>query len=229
MTASARRLILRFAILIGFLVVTAPLQADTAQTPVYLPDSAVDAEAVIGPPVEIGSPAFKQQMAIVLWLQKTRTPEQVAFVEKPLNLARFVPILGADLLKVDAAALQALTDTVIDQVRDDYDAVKDHYGLLRPFSVDDAVTPVGDARPVGSYPSGHAIRAVVYARLLADLFPQHQPALTAFARQIGYGRVIAGVHYPNDVTAGQTLGDAYADAILAQPAYRDAVTRLKSR
>jgi len=229
MTASAGRLITRFAALVVFLLVAAPLRADTAQTPVYLVPGAIDAEAVIPAPVEIGSAAFKQQMAIILWLQKTRTPEQVAFVEKPLNLARFVPILGPDLLTVDAAGLQALTDTVIDQVRDDYDAVKDHYGLPRPFTVDDAVDPVGNARPVGSYPSGHAIRAVVYARLLADLFPQHEAALTAFAEQIGYGRVIAGVHYPDDVTAGQALGNAYADAILAQPAYQEATAKLTSR
>ncbi|WP_421724250.1 phosphatase PAP2 family protein [Bauldia sp.] len=208
-------------ILVAATVVAAPATSDDA--PVFLPAGSVDAEALIGPPPAIGSAAFAEQMTVVLWLQRTRTPDQVAFVEQTLDVERFAPILGAALFQVDAAALKTTIDLAIDQVRDDYDAVKDVYDLPRPFQVDDAVDPVGDARPVASYPSGHAIRAIVYARLLAEVFPDHRDALMDLAERVGYGRVVAGVHYPIDITAGQTLGHAYADVIVAQPAFRDAV------
>lgn len=205
-----------------------PSRAVQAESALYLPVGSVDAEALIGPPPKIGSPAFKEQMAVVLWLQRTRTAQEVAFVEKVLDVERFAPILGASLFTVDAAALKALIDDAIDEVRRDYDALKGVYDLPRPFQVNDAVKPVGDARPVASYPSGHAIRAMVYARLLADVFPEHKDALLDLAYRVGYGRVVAGVHYPVDIISGQKLGNAYADAIIDGQAFKDAVARLKA-
>ena len=193
----------------------------------FLPDGEVKAESLIGAPPELGSPEFNQQMAVVMWMQKIRTPEEVAFVEKPLNFDRFAPILGHDLDSVDRVALEETLDKAIDQVRQDYDAVKGRYDYPRPFQVSDAVTPVGDARPVASYPSGHAIRATVYARLLAYIFPEREAELSELARQIGYGRVTAGVHYPMDIISGQLLGNAYADVILRQPSFQEAVMRIR--
>jgi len=46
------------------------------------------------------------------------------------------------------------------------------------------------------------------------------------AIRIGYGRVIAGVHYPDDIVSDQKLGQAYADVIVEQPAFKDAVKRI---
>lgn len=198
-----------------------------AQDRLYLPVGSVDAATLIGPPPAMGSAEFKEQMAIVMWLQKTRTPQQVAFVERTLDVERFAPILGQDLFTVNGLELKTVIDRAIDEARQDYDALKDVYGLPRPFTVSDAVHPVGDARPVASYPSGHAIRAIVYARLLAAVFPEHEAALLDLAHQVGYGRVIAGVHYPVDVTSGQKLGSAFADVIVAQPAFQEAAKRIK--
>jgi len=208
------------------LVLLLPVAASAAEPHVYLPAGSIDAEALIGPPPETGSAAYEQDMAIVLWLQKTRTPEQVAFVEAPLDLARFAPILGASLLQVDGLELGETLEAVIEETRDEYDAIKAVYDRKRPFQVNDQIHPVGDARPVASYPSGHAIRAVVYARVLAEIFPEHRDALMDLALQIGYGRAIAGVHFPSDIVAGQKLANAMADAIVAQEAFKEAVARI---
>jgi len=194
----------------------------------FLPEDAVDAETLLGPPPAAGSAAHDTQMAIVLWLQQTRTPEQIAFVQEDLDLARFAPLVAAELVAVDGRALKSMLDAVIDEVRTDYDKLKQVFDEPRPFQVDDAVHPVSDPRPVASYPSGHAIRATVYARLLAEVFPGHADALGALGRQIGYGRVIAGVHYPVDVTAGQKLGNAYADVIVTQPAFHEALQQIRA-
>ena len=219
----------RFAYPLLFLIIIAfsvEAFADEQKQRKYLPVGAVNAEALIGPPPAHDSAEHKTQMDIVLWLQKTRTPQQVAFVEKPLNLERFAPIINSSLIGVDGIALKETLDGVIDEVRTDYDAVKAVYGEPRPFQVDDRVKPVGDARPVAAYPSGHAIRATVYGTLLSGIFPDHEVAIMELANQVGYGRVIAGVHYPVDVIAGQKLGAAYAKVVAEQPAYKDAVKRI---
>jgi acid phosphatase (class A) len=209
--------------------VAGPVPAQEPAARHYLPAGSVDAAALIGPPAAPGSAAFREQMAVVLWLQRTRTPAQVAFVEETLDLERFAPLLAASLVGVDGIELKRTLDDVIDEVRADYDALKGEFDLKRPFELDDAVHPVGDARPVAAYPSGHAIRATVYARLLAEIFPEHAAALLELARQIGYGRVIGGVHYPMDVLAGQKLGEAYADVIVEQPAFKAAVERIRGK
>jgi acid phosphatase (class A) len=166
-------------------------------------------------------------MAIVLWLQETRTPEQVAFVERTLDATRFVPLLGAAMLEVDGIRLNQMIDDVIDQVRNDYDALKDVYDLPRPFQINDAVEPVGAAGPGAADPSGDAIRATVYARLLAEIFPEYEDDLTDLAERIAHGRVVAGVHFPVDVVAGMSLGHAYADVIVEQPAFADALEQIQ--
>ncbi|MCR9213623.1 MAG: phosphatase PAP2 family protein [Proteobacteria bacterium] len=205
----------------------AGVAAEKAERQKFLPDGAVVAEALIPTPPTVGSPAFDAEMAAVLELQEMRSEEEVAFVSQPLDFDRFVPILEAELNSVDAEALKQTLDTAIDRVRLNYDAVKAQYNFPRPHQVSDQVQPVGEARPVASYPSGHTIRATVYARLLSEVFPEREPELRDFSNQIGYGRVVAGQHYPIDVNSGQVLGHAYADVIIQQPAFQSAITQIR--
>ena len=195
----------------------------------YLPSGSVDIKALIEAPPPLESAAFREQMAIVLWLQRTRTPAQVTFAKEALDLERFAPILSRALVDIDGIELKRTLDDIIGEVRADYDALKGEFDLKRPFELNDAVHPVAGARPVAAYPSGHAIRATVYARVLAEIFPDQKDQLMELAQQIGYGRVIGGVHFPMDVLAGQKLGQAYADVIVEQPAFKQAVERIRGR
>lgn len=231
MTKRPAPIVVRLALVVfmAVLAVAGPLHASEPDSTRLLPTGSVDALKLIKPPPAVGSTAFHEQMTVVLWLQRTRTPEQIAFVQKTLDLERFAPLVSAGLLGVDGIELKQVIDSAIDEVRADYDSLKAEYHLPRPFQVDDAVHPVTDPRPVASYPSGHAIRSIVYARLLAEVFPDKKSSLLELAHQIGYGRVIAGVHYPIDIVAGQTLGHAYADVIAEQPAFKAAVERVFGR
>lgn len=222
-----RQLRLLPVVLFCIAIVSQPVLSQESGSDTYLPKGSVDGVALIGPPAKIGSPGFETQMAIVLWLQRTRTPEQVQFVREKLNFARYTPIIGDELKEVDEEELRAALAAIINEVRSDYDAVKAAYDLPRPFKVSDRVKPATEARPVASYPSGHATRAIVYARILSEIFPDRKEALTELGMQIGYGRVIAGVHYPMDVLAGQKLGNAYADVIIKQKAFKDALARIQ--
>ncbi|MEM7123995.1 MAG: phosphatase PAP2 family protein [Pseudomonadota bacterium] len=186
-------------------------------------------ESLIPPPPAVGSPTFNEQMAVVEWHQQTRTPAQVEFVETTLNVERFAPVLGDALFTVDGLELKQTIDDAIDEARAEYDGLKEIYDLPRPFVANENIEPIGEARPVSAYPSGHSIRAIIYARLLAEVFPEHEEALMDLAMRVGHGRVIAGAHYPIDVTAGQTLGQAYADVIVEQPAFKEALERIFGR
>ncbi|WP_420332306.1 phosphatase PAP2 family protein [Roseibium sp.] len=211
----------------AFLVAAAPAQSleTSAQ---LLPSESVDAHNMIMEPPALGTPGFHEELSTVLWLQETRTQDQADFVETTLNTERFAPVIGHSIFEVDGPALKSVLESAIDEVRADYDAVKDVYDYPRPFEINSAVEPLGDARPVASYPSGHSIRAIVYARLLAEVFPEKTDELLDLATRIGHGRVVAGVHYPMDVSEGQKLGHAYADAIIAGPAFQNAIANVRS-
>ena len=79
-----------------------------------------------------------------------------------------------------------------------------------------------------SYPSAHATCAMVYAIILAELAPYQRPALLERAREIGWNRVVAGAHYPSDVSAGRVLGQAIALALLSDRAFQEELARVKA-
>jgi acid phosphatase (class A) len=71
-----------------------------------------------------------------------------------------------------------------------------------------------------SYPSGHSTRGVLMALIIAELDPEHRDALMDRAREIGWDRVVIGVHYPSDIVAGRVLGQALAQEMVANPEFQ---------
>ena len=59
-----------------------------------------------------------------------------------------------------------------------------------------------------SYPSGHTNRAYIKGIILAAVFPEFAPQLLARASEVGFNRVVMGVHYPLDTVAGRMTGTA---------------------
>ena len=68
---------------------------------------------------------------------------------------------------------------------------------LRRFKTGTSNTP--------SYPSGHTVQPLVVALHYAKKYPEHKTYLLEAAKICGYGRVLAGLHYPSDYTAGVKL------------------------
>ena len=50
--------------------------------------------------------------------------------------------------------------------------------------------------------------------------PGRREAVLERGLQVGFDRVLAGVHWPTDVLAGQKLGEALADQWLADPEHQ---------
>jgi hypothetical protein len=68
----------------------------------------------------------------------------------------------------------------------------------------------------------------VWSRILAEIFPEKKERLLKRGLQVGEDRVIAGIHFPSDVAAGQKLGDAIADKLLADPQFNEALKQAKA-
>ena len=62
-----------------------------------------------------------------------------------------------------------------------------------------------------AYQSGHTVQPFVVAQYFARLYPQHRAGLINGAKICGYGRVIAGLHYPSDYDAGVKLAEGLDD------------------
>jgi PAP2 superfamily protein len=62
-----------------------------------------------------------------------------------------------------------------------------------------------------SYPSKHAVTSYAEATLLTHLEPHRSSEYSWMAEEIAYSRLLAGGHYPSDITAGIYLGRLIAD------------------
>ena len=62
-----------------------------------------------------------------------------------------------------------------------------------------------------AYPSGHAMQPMVVALHYAKKYPAHKDQLVRGAKICGYGRVVAGMHYPSDYDAGVELAHKIMD------------------
>ena len=173
----------------------------------------VDVWALTGPcPVE-GSPGWRDDLAVLLWVQEARTPDQVRRAASAVEL-------GPEALAEEAgrpldAARRPLTRALLAdaerEARSVYGPLKAHCDRPRPYAADARLAPAVEKEPSAAFPSGHATRGALYARLLAELAPARAALLAERGRQIGFDRVRAGVHWPSDVEAGQRLGIALAE------------------
>lgn len=97
-----------------------------------------------------------------------------------------------------------------------YVKFRDFY--IRPYQVDQTTYPI--TTPIGrpnhpSYPSGHSCVSSAAAEVIKAFFPEHATTLDTQVAQAGRSRVLGGIHYQFDITAGQNLGRAVARAALA--------------
>ena len=210
------------------LIAVAPVAAKNAgEGPHYLSADAVDWRRLLapGPPAEQSDKA-KADLDAVLAAQTARTPADVARcrAEDKLRPWAFADVLGPGFTPDNCPA----TDKLLRQADADClffaDAAKGQWDRRRPGQVDARVHTVAAQQTNGSYPSTQAVRGVVWAALLAELYPAHAEQLRTLGKRIGDDRVVAGIHFPTDVAAGQKLGEAVAKQLLAGASIRADLT-----
>jgi membrane-associated phospholipid phosphatase len=67
-----------------------------------------------------------------------------------------------------------------------------------------------------SYPSEHAATAQAAASVLAYFLPAEAQSFQSMAEEAGWSRVLAGLQYPSDYTAGLELGRRVAEQVIAK-------------
>jgi acid phosphatase (class A) len=211
------------ALAAALLVAAAPLAAAEEACPLDAAPGGL--AALLGPPPRPESPEAAADLAVVLWEQRTRTAAEVARAasEVALSLEDFAAALGPGFDPGRHPRTEALLARAAAAARPCVGAAKRTAARPRPFEADGRVAPAVERERSASYPSGHATRGALFAAVLAELDPARRSALERRGAEIGEDRVIAGVHYPSDVAAGQRLGEALARRLLADPGFRAAL------
>jgi hypothetical protein len=84
---------------------------------------------------------------------------------------------------------------------------KGEYKRLRPSQRLPMLRPPTQVPGHSSYPSGHATQASLIARGTARIIPATATNLMGLAARIGHNRELAGLHYPSDTKAGESLAE----------------------
>ena len=179
----------------------------------------VDLTRYLPAPPANDSKQTRDEIAELLQIQQSRTPEQAAaaVADAQEEVWRFADVMGpkfsADKLPVTSAFFERIAATEGAVV----DPAKDFWKRPRPHMLSDQIQPIVKKSKSGSWPSGHATLGYLMATLLADMVPEKKEALYARASQYAQNRVIAGIHYRSDTVMSRT-----AAALIAQKLFESA-------
>ena len=194
----------------------------------FLTPTSVDFVKLLPAPPKPDSDEAKQEMDVVLRVQEKRTEAEVARAESEakLKMTAFAAVIGpwftAENLPLTAKLINgAEADSKVFSA-----AAKEKFGRPRP-PIDERVKPTIQGEDEPSYPSGHATRGMLFGSILCELDPEQKDALMDRAKEIGWDRVIAGVHYPSDIIAGRVLGQALFQAMSANTAFQQELAAAK--
>ena len=188
-----------------------------------------DAKAIMGDPPAVDSDEHRGEIAIMQYLQNHRTKEEIArcVSEEEVTVFAFSTVLGDMFHAENYPLTAALMKEVYDQTKSVSAAGKDIWKRPRPAIENANIKPCVKPEKSYSYPSGHATRGVVWATLLAEIYPDKKDELMARGMQIGSDRSLAGMHWPSDVAAGQKLGVAVVEQLLKDDDFRAQFAKVK--
>ena len=204
-------------------------QVARAADPHFLGPQSLDAVALLPPPPVAGSVEAVADLDAILNAQTTRGEADVTRVkaESKLSPAAFQSVLGADFTAENFPQIYSLLEDAAQDSKQFSTKAKEYFLRTRPKLADARVQPAvhGDVDP--SYPSGHATRAMMSARILCEIAPDKKDALLDRGEEIGWDRVITGVHYPSDVYTGEVLGQALAHAMIKNDEFQARLAKAK--
>ncbi|MBU2654887.1 acid phosphatase [Acidomonas methanolica] len=176
---------------------------------------AVPTDAMLAPPPAVGSPLDKADHEIfeaTRALKGTRRwtlATQDADLKPAALLKDFSCAAGFEIDAARAPHLVALIKSLQAQAKAAVSADKVAFARVRPFVGNDApiCTPrKPNAKSGFAYPSGHTTNGWSSALLLSRLLPEREAEILRRGRVIGESRIVCGVHWASDVTAGYQEG-----------------------
>jgi membrane-associated phospholipid phosphatase len=149
------------------------------------------------------------------------TRQQIKFWDAGAPPYRWIDLINARLLagtpttafphRVYTYVALAMYDATIAAWESKY-----FYNRPRPSQVDHTLQTELPVPNSPSYPSEHAAAAQAAATVLAHFLPAEAQSFQTMAEQAGLSRVLAGLQYPSDNTAGLALGRRVAEQVIAQ-------------
>jgi acid phosphatase (class A) len=185
----------------------------------FLPDTAVDLVRYLAPPPPVESSANRAELAVLLQLQATRTPAEVAYAQadQKISVFRFADSLDTARFKESRLPITArFFAKTMETLNGISEIAKKSFARPRPFVTDTEIHPVLDKPTNASYPSGHSMSGNLIAILLADIVPEKKAQIFERGWVFAEHRALGGVHYPSDLQAGRI-----AAALVAQRLYQD--------
>ena len=200
-----------------------------AQRPSYFCPTAVDPIKLLPGPPAAASPEAREELELMESIQHNRTKEDVdrCASEVDLTVDAFKSVLGPWCTADNLPRVQKLFKNIAKDSKPFSNAAKDHFKRPRPAHEDAQIQVPIQNETTFAYPSGHSTRGTMYAMILAEILPAHRDALMERGREIGWDRVVAGLHHPSDIYAGRVLGQALAESLLADPKFQDELAQLK--
>ncbi len=216
--------------LVGLVIIAIALRASAAEPAKYLQPGAVDGVKLLPGPPAANSEEARDELELMLSIQEKRSKDDVARCQSEVKLKvdSFASVLGPWFTEKNLPKLAKVFAALEKESKKSSDAVKAVFRRPRPEKEEPRIHVPIDDETTFAYPSGHATRGMLYALLLAELAPDHRDALLDRGREIGWDRVVAGLHHPSDIMAGRVLGQALAQSLLADPKFQPELAALKS-
>jgi len=218
MLTTRRHFAALFLLAVSQIAVTAlPVRAEDAKP--FITAKELDLTKFLAPPPANDSAQTKAELAEVLTLQVTRTPEMVARAQADAeeNVWRFADVLGPKFTQEALPKTEAFFARVAETEGAVVDPAKDVWKRPRPHLLSDLVKPAVPLSKSGAYPSGHATVGTLMAIVLSNMVPEKRAELMARGWEYANNRVIGGIHFRSDIEAGRISGSLIAEAIWNQP------------
>ena len=217
MLTTRRHFAALFLLAFSQIAVTAlPVRAEDAKP--FITAKELDLTKFLAPPPANDSAQTKTELAEILTIQVTRTPEMVARAQADAeeNVWRFADVLGSKFTKEALPKTDAFFARVAETEGAVVDPAKDVWKRPRPHLYSNLVKPVVPLSKSGSYPSGHATVGTLMAIVLSNMVPEKRAELMARGWEYANNRVVGGIHYRSDIEAGRIAGSLIAEAIWNQ-------------
>lgn len=199
------------------------------EAPRFLPADTSAFVAIFASPPADDSPQTRHELDELLALQRQRSDldAEAARTDRRKDIDRFYAALGLDVAHPPPLPLlEELMNDVERDVGRYVRAPKKHFSRHRPYVLETRLKPcIGNVEDDSSYPSGHATYGYVVAYLLADMVPERRMQLEARATEYARQRMVCGVHFPGDLSAGKYGARWLHEAFAVNPSYVTAAAR----
>ena len=209
------------------LVAFLPAYADDAKP--FIDNTVLDLTMILPSPPPNNSAATMKELAEVLTIQVTRTPEMVARAQADdaEEIWRFADVVGPKFDKAALPKTAAFFERIAATEGAVVDPAKKIFNRPRPYLVSDLVQPVLEKSNSGAWPSGHATVGTMMGIVLSNMLPEKRDVIMARA-EFGENRVVAGMHLPMDIEEGRIAGSVIAATIMQRDDFKAEFEAAKS-